>query len=76
MSFDGNRWRSYDVPTRDEFGPRVSDLSIDPEGMVWVSVRDFTDPVPGRPHRLFVLDPDQVVPTRTEPAAAREGPTR
>ena len=68
MSFDGQTWRSYTVPTYDELGPRTSDLTIDPDGMVWLSVRDFTYLEPGRPHRLFVLDPAEVVPTATEDA--------
>lgn len=76
MSFDGETWRSYSVPTRDTEGPRVSDLSIDPEGMVWLSVRDFTDPVPGRPHRLFVLDPERADPSGLESVVVREGSGR
>ena len=76
MSFDGETWRSYSVPTRDTEGPRVSDLSIDPEGMVWLSVRDFTDPVPGRPHRLLALDPERADPSGTEFVVVREGLSR
>jgi hypothetical protein len=71
MSFDGETWRSYSVPSNDEFGPRVSDLSIDPEGMVWLSVRDFTNAVPGRPHRLYVIDPTKASPARIEKATAQ-----
>ena len=68
MSFDGQTWRSYTVPTNDDLGPRTSDLTIDPDGMVWLSVRDFPYPVPGRPHRLFVLDPAEAVPATSEDA--------